>query len=87
MQIEIRKPTRVEIDSANSWPIWSKEISEFPFSYGEKETCLILRGKAQVTTDSGENFEFGIGDWVVFPVGLNCIWKIIEPIEKKYNFG
>lgn len=85
--IEVRKPTEEEIKMAESWPTWSKEISEFPWSYGEKETCLILKGKTEVTSDDGEKSVFGAGDWVVFPEGMNCTWKITEPIEKKYNFG
>lgn len=85
--IEVRKPTEEEIKMAESWPTWSKEVSEFPWSYGEKETCLILKGKAEITSDDGEKAVFGAGDWVVFPEGMNCTWKITEPIEKKYNFG
>lgn len=87
MQIEVRKPTEEEVNTASSWPEWSKEPSEFPWSYDEKETCLILQGKAVVTTNDGETASFGAGDWVVFPVGLECTWKIIEGIEKKYKFG
>jgi uncharacterized cupin superfamily protein len=25
------------------------------------------------------------GDMVHFPKGMNCVWKIIEPIEKHYT--
>ena len=87
MIINIRKPTEEEIKMAESWPTWTKEASEFPWSYDEKETCLILKGKAEVTTSEGETVGFGAGNFVVFPVGLKCTWKIIEPIEKKYKFG
>jgi len=72
---------------AETWPTWTKEVSEFPWSYNEPETCLILQGKADVTTKEGETVSFGAGDFVVFPAGLECTWKIIEPIEKKYKFG
>lgn len=85
--VEVRKPTEEEIKMAESWPTWSKEVSEFLWSYGETETCLILKGKAEVTSDGGEKAVFGAGDWVVFPKGMNCTWKITEAIEKKYNFG
>lgn len=87
MTIEIRKPSEEETKMAAEWPTWTKEVSEFPWSYGEKETCLILKGKAEVTTSDGETASFSVGDFVVFPVGLECTWKIIEPIEKKYKFG
>ncbi len=53
MKIEIRKPTKEEIKKVENWPIWKKEISEFHLSYSEKETCLILGGKAEVKTSEG----------------------------------
>ena len=87
MTIGIRKPSEEEIKMAETWPTWTKEASEFPWSYDEKETCLILKGKAEVTSKDGETVSFGAGDFVIFPVGLECTWRIIEPIEKKYEFG
>lgn len=87
MQIEVRKPTNEEIGLAESWPTWNKEVSEFPWSYDTQETCLILNGEAEVTnSNSGDRVRFGAGDWVVFPAGLMCFWRITKPIEKKYNF-
>lgn len=87
MQIEVRKPTKEEIKEAESWPPWSKEVSEFDWQYDEKETCYILEGAATVTGKDGQAASFSAGDWVVFPKGLECVWKITEPISKKYNFG
>lgn len=87
MTIEVRKPTEEEIKTAGSWSAWEKEVSEFPWSYADKETCLILKGKAEVEGKNGEGASFGAGDFVVFPQGLECTWKIKEPIEKKYKFG
>lgn len=87
MEIEVRKPTEEEIKITESWPTWSKEVSEFPWSYSEKETCLILKGRAEVVGAGGEKIEFSAGDFVIFPQGLECTWKILEPVEKKYNFG
>lgn len=86
MKIEVRKPTDEEKNEAESWPIWQKERSVFPWSYSDKETCLIIEGKAKVKTDT-EEVEFGPGDYVIFPQGLECTWEIIEDIKKHYNFG
>ncbi|MDO9548570.1 MAG: cupin domain-containing protein [Candidatus Marinimicrobia bacterium] len=69
------------------WPIWSKEISEFPWHYSEPETCYILEGDVIVTTKSGETARFGQGDLVEFPAGLTCRWKILKAVKKHYNFG
>lgn len=87
MPIEVRQPTPEEINETQSWGTWEKEVSSFPWEYDEKETCLIFEGKALVKAEDGEVAEFGPGDWVVFPVGLKCVWEIIEPIKKKYKFG
>lgn len=87
MQIEVRKPTEEEIKTAEGWPTWSKEISEFPWKYDETETCYILKGRATVTASDGQAASFGPGNWVIFPQGLECTWKIDDPIEKKYNFS
>lgn len=86
MKPKIKKPTKKEISEAKNWPIWEKEESEFPWEYDTKETCLILKGKATVETLEGE-VEFGKGDYVEFPKGLHCTWKIKEKIKKHYNFG
>jgi uncharacterized cupin superfamily protein len=86
MKPKVKKPTEKERQEAESWPIWEKEESAFPWEYDEQETCLILKGKAVVKTSEG-NVEFGAGDYIVFPRGLKCTWEIKEKIRKHYNFG
>jgi uncharacterized protein len=86
MKPSIKKPTQKEIQEAQTWPIWEKEESTFPWEYDEKETCLILKGKATVKCLEG-TVEFGAGDYVVFPVGLKCTWEINGKIKKHYKFG
>ena len=63
-----------------------KEASTFPWQYDEKETCLILEGKAIIKCSDG-TLEFGTGDYVVFPQGLKCTWEIKDKIRKHYKFG
>jgi uncharacterized cupin superfamily protein len=82
----IKKPSKEEKEKATKWPIWEKEESSFPWQYDETETCLILEGKASVKCPDG-TVEFGSGDYVIFPRGLNCTWTIKEKIKKHYNFG
>ena len=86
MKPEVRKPTKKEVEDSKSWPIWEKEESSFAWNYDQKETCLILKGKAVIKTPEG-NIEFGPGDFVVFPEGLSCTWEIKEKIRKRYEFG
>ena len=69
------------------WPIWTKEVSEFPWSYDTPETCYFLEGDVVVTPNDGEPVEVGVGDLVTFPTGLSCTWKVRKPVRKHYNFG
>ncbi len=87
-KIVVRKPTPLEIRQASAWGTWEKEPSSFDWSYGEKETCLILEGKASVVSKDGStSATFGPGDWVEFPSGLKCTWNVEQTIRKKYKFG
>jgi uncharacterized cupin superfamily protein len=69
------------------WPIWEKEVSEFPWHYDEMETCYLLEGDVIVTPDGGEPVRFGKGDLVTFPKGMSCMWKVLKPVRKHYKFG
>lgn len=66
------------------WDIWEKDPSEFEWAYTNEEHCFIIEGKATITTEDGS---VGIkkGDYVVFPVGLRCRWKVTEGIRKYYD--
>lgn len=69
------------------WPIWTKEVSTFPWTYDDQETCYILAGRVTVTPDGGEPVTIGAGDLVTFPAGMSCTWEVTEPIRKHYHFG
>ena len=69
------------------WDIWEKEISEFPWHYDEPERCYFLAGEVIVTPKGGDPVRFGKGDFVTFPVGLSCTWKVLQPVRKHYRFG
>ncbi len=87
-KINIEKPTEKQLKELNveSWPVWEKEKSKFPWFYDEPETCFILEGKANVKTKE-ETVTFGAGDLVTFPAGLECEWEILEDIRKRYKMG
>lgn len=89
MKIKVEKPTDkvIEEKGITNWPIWTKEVSEFPWFYDEKESCLILEGQVFVTPEGGEPVEINAGDYVEFPQGMKCVWKITKDIRKHYNFG
>ena len=70
----------------SSWPIWTKEVSRFDWSYDSIEECYILEGSVTVETKDGDKVSFGAGDFVTFPKGLSCVWDIKEAVRKHYNF-
>jgi hypothetical protein len=87
--IHVEKPTQDKLEKLNvkSWPIWEKEVSKFPWTYADKETCFILEGEVFVTPDNGEQVKIVAGDLVVFPAQMNCNWDIKKAIKKHYKFG
>lgn len=88
MKIDIQKlsPGDIENKGIKSWPIWEKEVSQFDWHYDQTEECLLLEGQVTVETENGETVEFGAGDFVTFPQGMNCKWDITVPVRKHYNF-
>ena len=69
------------------WPIWTKEVSRFPWVYDATETCYVLAGDVTVTSADGAPVRFGAGDLVTFPAGMHCTWEIHAPVRKHYRFG
>jgi len=68
-----------------SWPVWTKEISEFQWEYDEKETCYILEGKMVVTPENGKPVSFGKGDACHLSERIKMHWKINSPVRKHYK--
>ena len=87
MTIQIIKLAESEIVEKNirSWPIWTCDVSEFDWEYSEQESCLLLEGDVEVSGNF-ETVRFSSGDFVVFPKGLKCHWKIIKSVRKHYTF-
>jgi len=85
MGIIVRKPTDDEKNKMQTMPIWECDVSEFDWYYGSEETCLIIEGEV-IVSHAGGSVSFGIGDYVVFPEGLSCTWKVSKPVKKHYVF-
>lgn len=89
-QIKIEKnPSKETLEqmNINSWPIWEKEKSSFPWSYDSDETCYIIEGSVTVTDNEGHDHKINTGDLVTFSKGLSCQWTIHEDIKKHYSFS
>lgn len=68
-------------------PIWSKEPSQFPWTYSQTEIAYLLEGEVTVTSDEGEVVNFAAGDLVIFAAGLRCTWHIKKMLKKHYLFA
>jgi len=83
MKIIIKKNKNVE--SYQSWPTWTCEISKFDWEYTQEEHCFIIEGKVKVT-GMDDVVIISKGDYVIFPKGLKCHWEVTKPIKKYYDF-
>lgn len=70
----------------SKWPIWTKEVSSFPWKYDQTEICFILEGEAEISLQNGEILIINKGDLVTFEAGLSCHWNIRKAIRKHYTF-
>lgn len=89
-RVVVRKPTAEEAANAKkNWPTWGCGAETFPWTYSEREQCLVLEGEVVVTPTSppGEPVKIVAGDYAVFPQGMSCTWAVSKPIKKHYNFG
>ena len=52
MKIEIEKlpDEKVTELGIKAWPIWTCGISEFDWEYGAEESCLLLEGEVEVSS-------------------------------------
>ena len=87
-QITVQKMSREEADKLGiaSWEHWDCEPAEFDWEYDSVEKAYLFEGTAIVTAENGETTSFGAGDFVTFPKGLKCRWKVIETVKKVYKF-
>ena len=55
-------PAKLDVLYVDDWPVWTKEVSEFDWSYDQKETCYIVEGKAVITPENEEAVTIQEGD-------------------------
>ena len=77
-------PVKLDAMNVDCWPIWTKEVSTFEWTYDADEMCYILEGEAIITPTDSETVTIQRGDLVQFPAGMSCTWQITEDIEKHY---
>ncbi len=89
MMIKVEKPSKETLHSlgVDGWPIWTKEVSTFPWQYDSQEVAYILEGEVTVAPDNGKPVHFRAGDLVTFPKGLSCVWGVKKALRKHYQFS
>ena len=88
MKIRVERPTPQKLKAlrVSTWPIWTKEPSQFDWHYDEQEMCYFLEGQVVVKTKDGD-VSLKEGDLVTFPKGLDCTWHVKRAVRKHYRFG
>lgn len=88
-KIIVEKPSAEKLASlgVTRWPTWSKEVSQFPWSFSTQEIAYILEGEVIVTPNGGEPVSFEAGDLVTFPAGMSCTWQVKKALRKHYQLG
>jgi len=80
-------PQRLKHLGVEDWPIWTKEESEFAWTYDEQEVCYLLEGHVVVVPHGGEPVTLVQGDLATFPAGMKCTWRVLKAVRKHYWFG
>lgn len=63
---------------------WSAGVGAWRISYTEWEFCEITRGLCELVPDGGEARRYGVGDAFVIEPGFVGVWRVIEPMTKRY---
>ena len=68
MKMKKKIPTEEDLNrlDVESWGTWSKEVSEFDWSYDDTETCYILDGEVEVII-SNKPIQLKKGEIVIMP--------------------
>ena len=86
MEVIARKPTGPEQKEMRGKPTWGCGVSAFDWFYDSEERCLIIEGEVTVEYGGGKSVSFGADDFVIFPQGLSCVWKVTKAVKKHYVF-
>ena len=61
--------------------------NDYDITFYEKNDYAGGHTNTLTVNEDGQEFQFGPGDYVVFPKGMKCRWQIKQDVRKHYNFG
>ena len=89
MSISVTSPcleTTIDELGIKNWPIWTCEASSCDWTCFYKETSFLLEGQVTLTPAGGEPVEFGEGDLVVCPLGIEFSWDVHKYSPQTLSF-
>ncbi|MBA3695191.1 MAG: cupin domain-containing protein [Methylotenera sp.] len=89
-KIIVEKPSAEKLAAlgVTKWPTWSKEVSQFSWTFSTQEIAYILEGEVTIQPNDGSgDVSFTAGDLVTFPAGLSCTWNVKKALRKHYQLG
>mmetsp|Transcript_114616 Transcript_114616/g.208525 ORF Transcript_114616/g.208525 Transcript_114616/m.208525 type:complete len:186 (-) Transcript_114616:58-615(-) len=74
----------------STWGTWGSGVDKFDWQWGGDEWAYILEGEA-IITPTGEwadckTTKIQAGDLCIFPGGMTCVWDVIKPLNKHFNY-
>lgn len=80
--------TRTVLDYARDDKVfvgeWASDVGAWRVSYDEWEFCHMLEGVCEVTPDGGAPHIYRAGDSFVVEPGFSGVWRVIEPMRKRF---
>ena len=65
----------------------AKTLNKLFKNANQQELNKIKPIVAKINDLEKDFLKFSAGDFVVFPKGLKCRWRVIKPVRKHYTFG
>ena len=63
---------------------WASDVGAWRVSYDEWEFCHVIEGVCELTPDGGSAHRFQTGDSFVIEPGFKGVWRVIEPMKKRF---
>lgn len=63
---------------------WSAGIGAWRVAYDEWEFCHMLEGACELVPDDGPTQRFCAGDSFVIEAGFTGVWRVLEPMRKRF---
>lgn len=63
---------------------WSASVGAWTVSYDEWEFCHMLEGVCELVDGAGAVQRFQAGDSFIIEPGFRGVWRVIEPMKKRF---